>query len=286
MIIARIYGGLGNQMFQYAAGRRLACRHHTQLKLDTSWYERFDERGFQLDIFNFDVRFASKKEVADLLRKSRTRKLFNRFWPLSQTHITANGNGFDDRVLTLGDNVLLDGYWQSERYFADIANTIRRDFEFEAPLEGENRALAARIQSCVAVSLHVRRGDYVENAVNLEKYASLDTDYYLDCISRMNQIEPEAQYFVFSDDQQWVGDQLGNVRNLTIVDINDTSQAHEDLRLMSMCRHNIIANSTFSWWGAWLNRNADKKVFAPKQWFSKKSGRSADHVIPESWIHV
>jgi hypothetical protein len=192
---------------------------------------------------------------------------------------------FDPEVLQLHDNIYLVGYWQSERYFADIREVLLQEFTVASPLSGRNRALADAITGCNAVSMHIRRGDYVSNATTAAFHGVCDLDYYESAIEQIDTFVDQPHIFVFSDDHAWTRQHLHLQGKVTYVDHNDPDQGHEDMRLMSLCKHNIIANSTFSWWGAWLNRNPNKTVIAPRCWFADASIDTSD-LIPSSWIRL
>ena len=292
MIIVRLTGGLGNQMFQYAAGRRLALRHHAELKLDLSELEHppagCTPRVFQLDSLDIRAGIASPEEVAALYCPAAT--LWERAWSrlgsmagISRPTLVAERYfHFDPRVLAAPDQSYLMGYWQSEQYFDDIPDTLRREFTCKEPPRGENRRLAEAIGVCNSVSVHVRRGDYVTNPASSETHGLCGMEYYHACVEELCRTVPEPHLFLFSDEPEWVEAHFTTGLPTTIVGHNGPEQAHEDLRLMSLCRHNIIANSSFSWWGAWLNVNPEKLVFAPRLWFRDESYDTRD-LIPVCW---
>lgn len=293
MVITRLIGGLGNQMFQYAVGRRLAHLLGTELKLDITEFDNYKLRTFRtysLGNFNIREKFASPKEVATLARPTileRMRaKVLRRPPRPPQTYIKEKHFHFDSEIMKLPDGVYLDGYWQSEKYFADIAEIIRREFTVKVPQTGENQELGEQINSHESVSLHVRRGDYASDPHTNKVHGCCGLDYYLRCVEFINSKVKNAHFFVFSDEPQWVADNVKMSCSMTIVNHNNTSKDYEDLRLISQCKHHIIANSSFSWWGAWLNPRKDKRVFAPKQWFGKEqqSSRKMDDLLPATWI--
>ncbi len=285
MIISRIFGGLGNQMFQYAAGKRLALKCKTDLKLDLSWFEANDERKFELSIFNTDLKRASKDEIDRTAGRGVFRKLWVKLRLRKPTHFRPQSS-FDERALGLEEPAYLNGYFQSERYFFDIKEEIARAFSFKVPLPTRCVPLADRISTTESVSVHVRRGDYASRPVNRAKYVQLTKEYYNECAARMRHAVPKARFYLFSDDPTWVNENLGDWDDAEIVDVNRNGDAFEDLRLMTMCRHNIIADSTFSWWGAWLNANPNKRVFAPARWFADRPAEAEAGLVPDSWQKV
>jgi len=287
MIITRLFGGLGNQMFQYAAGRRLAHVLAVELKLDITWLGKFESRPYALGKFNIEEKFASKAEIAAVAPTGRFGHALATKWPKKcPKYIQEKGFHFDPEILNLHDGVYLKGYWQSEKYFSDIAESIRREFILKTPLSGKSKELFEMIVSKQSVSIHIRRGDYVATRRTKQVHGTCGPDYYLRCVDYLKQLVKNAHFFVFSDDPEWAGDNLKQLCPATFVDYNRAGRDYEDLLLMSRCNHHIIANSTFSWWGAWLNPKKDKIVLAPKQWFDKKTQASVkiDDLFPPGWI--
>jgi hypothetical protein len=287
MIITRLLGGLGNQMFQYAAGRRLAHALAVDLKLDVTWLEKFNSRPYALGNFNIEEKFASKTEIAAMVPVGRFGHAIAKRWPKKwPKYIQEKQFHFDQDILNLPDGVYLKGYWQSEKYFSDIAAVLRREFTIKTPLSQKNNEMSELIASKQSVSIHVRRGDYVETRRMKQVYNACDPDYYLRCADYMKQLVNNPYFFIFSDDPQWAKDNLKQLNPAVIVDYNRTNKDYEDMWLVSRCNHHIIANSTFSWWGAWLNPREDKIVLAPRQWFDKKIQVSmkTDDLFPSGWI--
>jgi hypothetical protein len=292
MIIVKIVGGLGNQLFQYAFGKALEA--HTGLKVHydiSDFNEKYKLHKISLQHFNVNINEASVKDIAQLtsIYNKAKYKLFR----------VTNGKAIDKKTLkfyreegTLYDedvfsltysDIYFDGYWQSEKYFDNIQNMIRNDFTVTTTPTKNNQNIIDKINKCNAISLHIRRGDYVANAVSNEIYSTCSLGYYEQALQYMTENVADPVFFIFSDDIEWAKSNLQGKNNLEFVDINSADHNYEDLRLMSLCKHNIIANSTFSWWGAWLNSNSDKIVIAPKKWFNIESRSSVD-LIPEKWI--
>ena len=286
MIIARLLGGLGNQMFQYAAGRRLAHALAVDLKLDVTWLEKFNSRPYALGNFNIEEKFASAAEIAAVAPIGRFGHALAKIWPKKwPKYIQEKQFNFDPDILNLPDGVYLKGYWQSKKYFSDIAAILRGEFTLKTPLSEKNNEMSELIASKQSVSVHVRRGDYVETRRIKQVYNACGPDYYLRCVDYMKQLVKNPYFFIFSDDPQWAKDNLKQLNPAVIVDCNRTNKDYEDIWLMSRCNHHIIANSTFSWWGAWLNPREDKIVLAPKQWFDKKQVlMKTDDLFPSGWI--
>ena len=198
------------------------------------------------------------------------------------THIREKQYHFDPKILTMPGSIYLDGYWQSEKYFSDIADIIKNEFRVKLPQTEENRRVAQQITSCESVSLHVRRGDYLTDAKTNTIHGTCELDYYARCIERLTQQVHHPYFFIFSDDPEWVAKNLKITHPTTFVAHNGPEKSYEDLRLMSQCRHNIIANSSFSWWGAWLNSNSNKIIYTPKKWFCDPNLNTKD-LIPATW---
>lgn len=290
MIITRLIGGLGNQLFQYAVGRHLAEIHKTELKIDTSGFEAYKLHKYSLWPFNIQENFASSQEIRALTKRPNVERVLSRTLRrpprTTSTYIRENLSfHFDPDILSLPNGVYLDGYWQSEKYFADIAGIIRREFTVKTPQKERDKELAELTASCDSVSLHIRRGDYVSNARTNQILGTCDLDYYFHCVEYLAQTVKNPHLFIFSDDPEWARENLKLSYPMTLVDHNGADKNYEDLRLMSECRHHIIANSTFSWWGAWLKPGKDKMVFAPKSWHAGKKFDTTD-LIPDEWTRI
>lgn len=263
MIITNLTGGLGNQMFQYATGRRLAIKHKTQLKLHFTNALFCTQRSYELDCFNIKAEIATKEDLKKMGIISN--RILNRIIYLfdqrlhlrfNRKIITERESVFDPKILSLPDNIYLQGYWQNEKYFKDVEDQIRQDFTFIKPVNKYSQQLANLISESNSVSIHVRRGDFL-------KYNSsqiLGMDYYNHAINKIKRRIKKPVFFVFSDDIQWCKDHL-QIKNKTIY--IEKNPSYEDMRLMSLCKHNIIANSSFSSWGARLNKNKNKIVIGP-----------------------
>lgn len=292
MVIVGLRGGLGNQMFQYAAGRRLAHFLGAELKMDISAFRQDKQRSYALDVFSIQQRFAAEDEVAAITAPELS--LFERvilrvkgIHPAPpETYVKERHFHFDPAVLELAGNVYLDGYWQSEKYFGDIKEIIMREFTVKPSQVGKNKELAAIIGDSESVSLHVRRGDYITNPITTQVHGICGLDYYGRAIGFIEKRVPSPHFFIFSDDMEWARANLKLMSGaVTLVDNNSNANAYEDLRLMSQCKHHIIANSSFSWWGAWLNPRVDKLVVAPKRWLRDDQHYDGD-VIPVDWLRT
>jgi hypothetical protein len=291
MIVTRLMGGLGNQMFQYAAGRSLARRLDTELLIDRTWLEGeglfATPRHYELDAFHLRARSATPKLVSKLEQRSEsTLNRLRRKLGLvpSVTVLHERSHAFDTRFDTVSGDVLLVGYWQSEKYFAECANEIRAELELEEAPSQRNRELIEKVGATNSLSLHVRRGDYVSHEATGRFHGLMPVSYYLEAVELVTEQAGRAEIFVFSDDIDWCKRELAIPgHKLHYVDHN--ARGSEDLRLMSSCRHHILANSSFSWWGAWLNPDPEKIVVAPVRWFRDGSIDTSD-LLPDGWLRL
>ncbi len=285
MIVARLMGGLGNQMFQYAAARSLAIRHGTDVKLDISHLCHPEaKREYALGAFQIAATVAEPDEFrkVETTQNSGLKKLVNlAMGRPSLAVVNEKSFVFDPAFLTMPDNCYLIGYWQSERYFAEAGATIRQDFQ-PSQLIADN-AVSRAIKNSNAISIHVRRGDYVSNSIAAEVLGTLSQDYYAAAFTLMKKSVSNPHFFVFSDDIAWCRANLRFEGETSFVE--EPSQAAAQLQLMSQCKHHIIANSSFSWWGAWLNASPEKIVIAPKKWFNSPDYDARD-LVPERWVRV
>jgi hypothetical protein len=289
MIIVKLIGGLGNQMFQYALGRRLSIERNVPFKLDATAFDTYLLHGYGLSYLNVQAEKATRAEIDRFtLPSSRFRRTFEKLpWTGRYPVVRETSFRYDPRPLDFGKSAYLEGYWQSEKYFDVAVDSIRSDFQVRAPLEGKNLEVSRLAESTESVAIHVRRGDYAANPETLKVHGLCGLDYYRAAIEMLRSKLPEKKlhFFLFSDDPQWVRENLKLEFSSIFVDFNDATRNYEDLRLISNCKHQIIANSSFSWWGAWLNRNPTKVVLAPMKWFSTTANDTRD-LIPASWNRI
>lgn len=288
VIVTRLWGGQGNQMFQYALGRRLALERGARLKLDLGAFAVDPLRTYALHHLRIEADIASPEEVQAF--RPPFSRLFMRFAPLRRwltpRFIIEQGFPYDARVLRAPRSAYLArGYWQTEKYFAPVADTIRADFQLLRPMAPSRMGLRERLSDCASVSVHVRRGDYVANAVTNAYHGTCAPDWYAQAMAVMAKKVPGVRFFVFSDDPQWARSNLPTDWPIAFVDPSDDGRDYEDMHLMAACRHHITANSSFSWWGAWLNPSPAKIVIAPRQWFREARNDTRD-LVPESWLRL
>jgi len=279
-------------MFQYAVGRALALERTQVLLLDVSGYsENSLHQGFELQkVFECTAQIATKSEVRNILGwqyPSGVRRVvarhalaaFRRKGFIVEPHFH-----YWSGIKDVPHDCYLAGYWQSEKYFMDVAPEIKADFTFKPPLARKNVDLAEQIAKVNSVSLHVRRGDYVSNTKTNVNHGVCSLDYYRSAIRLIAERVEHPHFFIFSDDIGWVKDNLRMNFPCEYVDHNQGEESYNDMHLMSLCRHQIVANSSFSWWGAWLNSNPDKIVVAPQKWFANDHN-TAD-LLPKCWVSL
>lgn len=303
MVIVELSGGMGNQMFEYAAGRSLAMQRQVPLKLYSHKLKFNWSRNYALKALRIDERFIRPGEVKRELK--------------SCTIYRELPGGVDKNNFNAAGSVYLDGYWQSYRYFENIEPVIREEFTFHAPPSGKNKIIAEQIEKSESVAVHVRRGDFVTISKTLSRYGGIcDMNYYQRCFSYIKSKTSDPVFYIFSDDPKWVKENLPVDGKVVYVTHNSNKKhskwennyyyrnslllfknlipekGFEDLRLMSLCKHFIIANSSFSWWGAWLGKNKSKIVCAPSRWINASPDQEENAIaeyndlIPDSWINL
>lgn len=290
MIVTQLLGGLGNQLFQYSIGRCLAEKYGTRLKLDVSAFGEYRLRPYALQQFRIQADVVTEAELRKFGITQPAKGILSTAlgWLARRPSIPVLSEArfeFDPAVLQARPPCYLKGYWQSPKYFAPIERQIRRELTVSSPLVGQTAAVAGQIRSTLAVSVHVRRGDYVTNAHTNRYHGTCTPEYYLAAERLLQERLGRPTLFVFSDDPQWAKDNLQFSSPSVVVSHNPADRGHEDLRLMTMCRHHIIANSTFSWWGAWLCEHPEKLVVAPRNWF-RQGHSNADDLVPADWIRL
>lgn len=298
MVKVLLRGGLGNQMFQLAMGLNLARKNGSRLTLDSTYLnDRLPRRNFTHRTFELNV-FRLPYEITSLSRVSRAIPIPGVWLGVDFLHLKVSellrgqkivretSCRFDPCALEARGNIFLYGFWQSEKYFADVAEEVRRAFQFKQPLEAGSARLAEKIATANSVSVHVRRGDYAAFETMRRIVGDTNLGYYQRGLAHIAERIENLHFFVFSDDIKWCQQNLELRFPSTYVLPSDTGgKASIDLELMSLCRHNIIANSTFSWWGAWLNSNLRKIVVAPARWYVKE-GLSDEDIVPPSWTKL
>jgi len=294
MIIARLIGGLGNQLFQYAFARSVSSRLKTDFLLDASPFHTYYKlHKYSLGHFNIKELFAKDSDFFGFVWLRNRQKIFDAsytrlrlksklmpfYYPEQMFH-------FDPSVFSK-NKTYFDGFWQTEKYFQEIAPELRKEITLKKPFSEYSQNIFEQIKKTPAVSLHVRRADYVTDPQANLIFGACSMEYYQRAIAHVTRHEPSPHFFVFSDDHAWAVENFKSLPYPVTCVKNTAEKNYEDLMLMSSCDHNIIANSTFSWWSAWLNQNKNKVVIAPKQWFNtKKTTTDTKDVIPDSWIKL
>jgi hypothetical protein len=291
MIITKLKGGLGNQLFQYAIGRQLAFNLNSELKIDVSFFLNTKDatpRDYKLYFYNINVHFATNKDITKVLGSVFFRSFKRRCWKMGfdffhWNYVREDVFGFYPEILELKGDVMLEGYWQSERYFNSIRSILLDEIRLVNQFETTKfSTFASEIQNCESVAIHIRRGDYVNHPTVNAQFGVINMEYYSNAIVEIAKRLKTPIFYIFSDDIDWCKN------NLPTTDAHHFVSGfadYEELMLMSSCQHQIIANSSFSWWGAWLNINPNKIVIAPKQWFASPD-LDTSNVVPESWIRL
>lgn len=287
MIITRISGGLGNQMFQYAIARSMAQRNVNIFKLDISFYPKQTLRKYELDLFNIDENIATEKECIKLrgnegfLFKVLKKLKLPIKRPTSYTKEKQN-TIFDEEVYKRTGDIYLDGFWQNEKYFIDIREVLIQDFSPKHEISKEAQQYLNDIENSNSISLHVRRGDYVADPHTNSVHGVCGIDYYKRAINYIMEHTINPIFYIFSDDIAWCKDNFNFIEEKVFVE--NTKSTMDDLELMKRCKHNIIANSSFSWWGAWLNDNESKIVLSPLKWINNNPKDLK--WVPNKWIQI
>lgn len=289
MIVVKIKGGLGNQLFQYAVGFALAKRTGTRLRLYDQTGNAGIARNFWLDHFKISGKKLSSLESFLYRTQNKLATKLSTLLPALEKHKYFyylqhdEDIAIQEAVFTFGRNTTLDGYYQNETYFQDYAHELREELTLKAPLSVYSDELLKKIQAAEnPVFIHVRRGDYVEVSTTNQIHGTCSTDYYNRCIEHIKQSVAHPKFFIFSDDPDWAKTNIQTGQE-NEVSYNDASKTTEDITLMANCKHAIIANSTFSWWGAWLMPNPEKIVCAPRLWWASRTEADTDLIVPRTW---
>jgi hypothetical protein len=293
MITVNIIGGLGNQMFQYAFGYATSKENNMKLKLDVSGFNAYELRDYELDLFNVEENAELKSKYDFLLNKlngknntllnKATRKVLRGLLRLTKFYYQEKEEFvFDKEVFNIRTDTYFYGYWQNQKYFKKYRKELLEVFTLKN-IHPQTYEYQQKIIQSESVSLHIRRGDYVTDAYTNSVHGACDIEYYKKAVMEFLKSKEHMHFFIFSDDLDWARDNLDFIDNKTFVALEVDTPDHEEMYLMSQCKHNIIANSSFSWWGAWLNQGSNKKVIAPKKWF-KDSMLNADDLIPSEWV--
>lgn len=284
MIITRLNNGFGNQLFQYAAGLALAEASGQELIVDARHINGGGTVKTILDHMSPSARHGTPDQLPPEHNNTLRYELWRRLGIGGPRKLIERGLGYNTGFFKKRGEQYLIGYWQSEKYFGGLHERLRQEFTFTTPPSDENARWLERIASGPSLSLHIRRGDYITKARVAKMYGAPTLDYYRNSVKEIaEKTGTTPEIYVFSDDLPWVEENLSLPFHMHYMAQNPGRDAsYEDLRLMAACDNHIIANSTFSWWGAWLNPKPDKIVIAPENWFAVKPVPNPD-ILPESW---
>lgn len=288
MITTNLKGGLGNQIFQYAVGRAISIKRKDALCLDISGYIKHNPintpRKYSLSPFNIKAETPSMDEIEKLRNPYGILTKALRFFKMK--FLRKLNLKFRSDFINKSPSIYLDGFFQSEKYFKDYEKEIRQDLTLKNPMSEKSQQISEQIKNTEnSVSLHIRRGDYVQDSKTNEYHGTCNPEYYSKALEYISsKIGKSINIFVFSDDIEWVKKNMPIPFQTTYVSSPEI-QDFEELILMSQCNHHIIANSSFSWWGAWLDPKSDKIVIAPSRWV-KKDEKNYKDIIPSSWIRI
>lgn len=284
MVVVEIIGGLGNQMFQYALGKRLSLSLKTDMFLDKTGFQSYDLHAFGLNQLKTDYREADHQLLTKFHTPRILQKVLRSFLSSYPLTVKEKFFNFDPDILRLQGHLYLRGYWQSEKYFSEIRKELLHDFTPKEMLSPKATSFSEAMKAGNSVSLHIRRGDYASNAKTLSVHGLQPISYYVQAAELVAAKVNSPEFFIFSDDIQWAKQNLQFLKNVQFVSENEFPNFVE-LTLMSHCKHNIIANSSFSWWGAWLNQNSEKIVIGPRKWFAGGKRNTVD-ILPDSWVKL
>lgn len=294
MIIVKLVGGLGNQLFQYAFARSVSSRLKTKFSLDRNPFDTYYTlHKYSLGHFNIKQSFAKDSDFCGFVWVRKQNKLFDIFYKYLRAkskilpfYYPEQRFHFDPSVFSK-NQTYFDGFWQTEKYFKEIEKDLIEELTLTEPLSSYSQEILEKIKTSNAVSLHVRRADYITNKHANTVFGTCSMDYYKKAIEHVTKHTTLPTFFIFSDDYAWAVENFKFLIYPVICVQNTAEKNYEDLILMSSCKHNIIANSSFSWWGAWLNQNKEKIVIAPTKWFStQKTTTSTEDIIPDAWIKI
>lgn len=293
MIVVNLVSGLGNQLFQYAFAKTIALRNNVDLKLDNSFFDHQNLRKFELNNFQLESSIVDyedlvffKKIKSSLNLKYKILRKLERFLPEYRRSIFIEKKlwEYDDTAKKINDNTYLEGYWQNANYYINLDSSIRDEFLIKNPYDPRYLTYLNNIEKSNSISIHIRRKDYITDVNASSTLGALSIEYYNKAIRYISSKVLDPIFYVFSDDLEWAKKNL--LTKATYVEIEDGKLPHFELSLMSKCKHNIIANSSFSWWGAFLNRNEEKIVIMPKNWVRDDSINKKINLKLSSWIQL
>lgn len=291
MIVGRIQGGLGNQLFQYAYLYAVSQRKKQIVKLDTTYFKGKDSWPFRLDLFNISTMEIVNNDQLPKLVKFQKKRCVNRIiriFPLFWIPLFHNWRYYKECRLKyleyayepIGENIYIDGYWQTCKYFEEFSDEIRQQLTPNYEMNATTKLKCNEVTNCCSVSVHIRRGDYLKiTKLNSQLYL-LTENYYRNAINEMKKKVVSPIFYFFSDDIDWAVQVFGETPEFRYIKIVSPTSDIDELIIMSKCKHHIVANSSYSWWGAWLNPSKEKIVIAP----SKRYGNN--DILPNNYIKI
>ena len=296
MIIVKLISGLGNQLFEYAVGRQLSLQRQVPLKLDISFFEGQRLRSYKLNHYNIQAEIATEKEIEKFTNIYNSNSLYARIFRKTESmlpkrkklhYIEDEWWMYESELLKASSNVYVDGYWQHYKYYENLSPHVLQELTVkDPPSVAYSKYLTHLLSDNHSVSIHIRRGDYITDPAASKLMGILPLEYYHKAISYMEERLGSPSFYIFSDDLSWAKDNLAIQAPVTFVELENEGSDYFELELMSKCRHNIIANSTFSWWGAFLNRNKEKIVISPADWVLEKNINQKIQLQFPSWIKL
>lgn len=289
MIIAKIQGGLGNQMFQYAFGRMLALRNNVPLKLDTMMFKTYEFHLYTMNNLNIQENYATQEEINSFVkyrpRKGKVGMVLNPLFADKSRYVEEPQWTFSPAMMDLKSPCYVDGYWQTEKYFLEIEDLIRKEFSLRNPLDEYSQSVAAKIHSAKEpVALHIRRGDFAYHPQMSKLMGVCPPEYYDAAKDIIKERVHDPVYFVFSDDLEWAKEHVKTGFPTEFIG-QGPEKNYQDIDLMRMCKHHILSNSTFGWWGAWLSDSHRTGInIAPTRWNNKNF--DTKDLVPEYWIKL
>lgn len=293
-IVVKTVGGLGNQLFQYAFARAVSSHLKTDFSLDWMPFgtKYFDGHKYSLQHFNTKIKLAKATDMFGFVWFVRQYKFFELFYHylrlksrLLPFYYRERTFAYDPLVFSK-DNSYFHGFWQTEKYFEAIRDELLKEITLIQPLSQYSKEVEDKIQSSDSISLHVRRADMVKDPHMAAFHGTCTVDYYNRAIELLSKSTFSPHFFVFSDDYTWSVEHFKFIKYPITFIKNGADKNYEDIILMSKCKHHIIANSSFSWWGAWLNPKKDRVVIAPKKWFANAPKTDTKDLIPDNWVRL
>lgn len=299
MIIVRIVGGLGNQLFQYSFAKALSLKYNKKLFIDDSLFKHYQSieeqstianseiRDFQLKYFYISSKLLNKYFQHSIIKYKNdnfNNDLINKFIGKVFKFKVVTPDNYSLSMINQAKNVILEGYWQNQDIIEEYKLELLKEIKLNRPLPSKYSEIISEINSTNSIAVHVRRGDYIDNSIMKEKFVECNAEYYQKSLNYVDNNVDEPCYFVFSDDIEWSKKNLSLFGDIKFMDIDGLPYEH--LSIMSQCKHQIIANSTFSWWAAWLNPNSSKLVLYPKNWYYDKALNENVIRIPSNWIEI